>query len=807
MHGYNPQEIEEKWQANWQESGIYHAQNTSGKPKYYMLIEFPYPSGERLHVGHARSYCAFDAVSRYKRMTGYNVLYPIGWDAFGLPAENYAIKTGIHPRITVKKNIENAKKQAISWGLSFDWEREINTTEPSYYKWTQWIFLQLYKKGLAYRAEIAVNWCPSCKINLANEEVIAGNCERCGSSTQRRFQKQWLLKITAYAERLLNDLETVNYRNDIKTQQINWIGKKEGLVISYPVDDTEYSIDCFTTKPETNFGASFIVLAPENPLVDKIVVDTHKARVHKYVQESMKKSELERQLETTNKTGAFTGAYATNRLNGKKLPIYVGDFVLPEFGTGALVGVPAHDIRDYEFANVFDLDLIYVVDTEETDSGKCAHEYEMSCKSINSEMLNGLDVVSARNKISDYLVQKGWAKKSVTYHLRDWVFSRQHYWGEPIPIIHCPTCGEVPLEESSLPLELPFVEKYLPTDTGESPLAAIDSWVNVTCPKCGTPAKRETDTMPNWAGSSWYFLRYLDPANNTELASRDILKHWLPIDWYNGGLEHTTLHLLYSRFWYKFLFDIGVVPTAEPYAKRTSHGVVLGPDGLRMSKSRGNVINPDDIIHAYGADTLRLYIMFIGPFEQNVAWSNEAVLGVRRFLTKYWSLVQSTLAAGNRESSPEALEIVSTLIRKVESDLVNMKFNTSVAFMMETLNRLSAIKDQVGRDVVKLLTLAMAPCAPHITEEVWNLLGEKGSIHTSNWPDVSHIKVLSSVATIVVQVNGKVRGTYQASAELVSNEDLLIKEILIALNMREKHGIDNNTPRKYLSGKLVNFIK
>ena len=807
MHSYKPQEIEEKWQATWQKSNIYHAQDGGDKPKYYMLIEFPYPSGERLHVGHARSYCAFDAVSRYMRMKGYNVLYPIGWDAFGLPAENYAIKTGIHPKITVKKNIENSKKQAISWGLSFDWDREVNTTEPSYYKWTQWIFLQMYKKGLAYRDEIAVNWCPSCKINLANEEVIAGNCERCGSATQRRFQKQWLLKITQYAERLLNDLETVNYRNDIKTQQINWIGKKEGLVISYPVEETGLFIDCFTTKPETNFGATFIVLAPENSLVDKIVKDTHKDAVHKYVQESMKKSELERQQETTNKTGVFTGSYATNRLNGKKLPIYVGDFVLPEFGTGALVGVPAHDIRDYEFANIFDLDLIYVVDTEETDSGKCAYEYELSSKSINSELFNGLDVMSARHRLSEHLVQKGWAQKSVNYHLRDWVFSRQHYWGEPIPIIHCVACGEVPLNESDLPLELPFVEKYLPTDTGESPLAAIDSWVNVKCPKCGGEAKRETDTMPNWAGSSWYFLRYLDPLNNKEFASADVLKHWLPIDWYNGGLEHTTLHLLYSRFWYKFLYDIGVVPTIEPYAKRTSHGVVLGPDGLRMSKSRGNVINPDDIIHAYGADTLRLYIMFIGPFEQNVAWSNEAVLGVRRFLTKYWSLVQFVLDSGTKESSTEALGAVSNLIRKVESDLVNMKFNTSVSFMMETLNNLTSIKEEVGKDALKLFTIAMAPCAPHITEEVWSLLGEKGSIHTSVWPDVSHIKTVNSAYTIVVQVNGKVRGTYQATTALISHEDLLVKEIISALNMREKYGIDANTARKYLEGKLVNFVK
>jgi leucyl-tRNA synthetase len=806
---YFPHKIEKKWQKKWMKDGIYEAKNTSKKPKSYILIEFPYPSGYRLHVGHARSYCALDSVARLRRMKGFNVMYPFGWDAFGLPAENYAIKTGTHPSITVAENIKRAKEQAISWGLSFDWSREINSTDPAYYKWTQWIFLQLFKNKLAYRSEIAVNWCPSCKINLANEEVIAGNCERCGHVTERRMQKQWLLKITAYADRLLSDLDTVDYRDDIRQQQTNWIGRKEGINITYKVKGSKHSLTCFTTRPDTNFGATFVVLAPEHKLVSKVTKKAQKSKVEAYLKTVAKKSELERLAERRKKTGVFTGSYAVNPLTGEDMPIYVSDFVLLSFGTGVVVGVPGHDTRDFEFAKEFDLPIKRVV--VGTDGAKsaidCLEEvYEGDGEVINSGFLNGLDTLDAQKKIRDYLEEKGWGKSAITYHLRDWVFSRQHYWGEPIPIIHCPKCGEVAVPDEELPVELPFVENYKPTDTGQSPLAAMTEWVNVSCPQCGGDAQRETDTMPNWAGSSWYFLRYTDAKNDKEFASKAALTKWTPVDWYNGGMEHTTLHLLYSRFWHKFLYDQGLVPTPEPYAKRTSHGNVFGPDGTKMSKSKGNVINPDDYVEPYGADTFRMYMMFIGPFEQNVAWNDSSVMGVRKFLNKTWQLVSDVVESGNTTSEEAVLKVVYKLAKKVESDLETMKFNTAISSMMEAVNSLQAMKKDVGKDAIKILCLAMAPCAPHITEEIWNMLGQKGSIHVASWPEVPRKFLVDETTDIVVQVDGKLRSTLTLPTSKLSDEEFVKQEAISALNVRGIKAVTSETNFVYARKKIINFI-
>lgn len=789
---YLPHEIEPKWQKKWVEDGIYNASEFSTAQKSYILVEFPYPSGERLHVGHARSYCSIDAVARLKRMRGLNVMYPFGWDAFGLPAENYAIKTGIHPSITVAQNIKKSKAQVMSWGLSFDWGREINTADPSYYKWTQWIFLQLYNAGLAYRDEIAVNWCPSCKTNLANEEVIAGKCERCGHVTERRTQKQWLLKITAYSERLLDDLASVDYRNDIKIQQINWIGKKDGVNIDYPVIDSDVVLTCFTTRPETNFGASFIALAPEHHLA-KIIADAdYKGEVEKYIKASMKKSELERQ-EAKTKTGVFTGRYALNGLNNKRLPIYVADYVLHSVGTSATVGVPAHDIRDFEFACAFDLPVIKVVDDDNVV--------------INSDFLNGLNDSIAREKVISFLEEKGWGKRTITYHLRDWIFSRQHYWGEPIPVVYCEKCGIVTIPEKDLPVELPYLENYKPSKTGESPLSKAKDWINVKCPHCGGEAKRETDTMPNWAGSSWYFLRYIDPNNDNNFADFKKLQKWMPVDWYNGGMEHTTLHLLYSRFWYKFLYDKKLVPHTEPYAKRTSHGVVLGPNGKKMSKSKGNVINPDDIVSSYGADSLRLYLMFAGPFELNVLWSNEAVMGVRRFLNRVWDVSTKVIESGRTTSEDDILQVINAEIKKSEDDILGTKFNTYVSGLMETVNFLIENEGRVGRDAIKLLILILAPGAPHISEELWcGLLGEEYSVHKAKWPKYEDKYSLAGDFNIIVQVDGKFKGTVICSSSEVGDEDVLVKKILTALNMREKYNINEENKRIVIENKLINFI-
>ena len=806
---YLPHEIEPKWQKKWMETGIYNASDTSKAQKSYILVEFPYPSGERLHVGHARSYCSIDAVARLKRMQGFNVMYPFGWDAFGLPAENYAIKTGIHPSITVAENIKKSKAQVISWGLSFDWDREISTTDPHYYKWTQWIFLQLYNAGLAYRDEIAVNWCPSCKTNLANEEVVAGKCERCGHVTKRRTQKQWLLKITAYSERLLDDLTTVDYRNDIKIQQINWIGRKEGVSIDYPVIDSDEVLTCFTTRPDTNFGASFIALAPEHRLAKLISDVDHKVEVKKYIEISIKKSELERQ-EGKIKTGVFTGRYVLNRLNNEKLPIYIADYVLHSVGTSAIVGVPAHDIRDFEFANKFKLNAKRVVlekgNTDLNNVTNTDEVYEGEGTIVNSGFLNDLDSEQGLQVVIDFLEKNGFGKRSTTYHLRDWVFSRQHYWGEPIPVVYCEKCGIVTIPEKDLPVVLPYLENYKPSETGESPLSSAKDWLDTKCPHCGGKARRETDTMPNWAGSSWYFLRYIDPNNDNTFADFNKLQKWMPIDWYNGGMEHTTLHLLYSRFWYKFLFDKKLVPNIEPYAKRTSHGVVLGPNGKKMSKSKGNVINPDDIVLSYGADSLRLYLMFSGPFELNVSWSNEAIMGVRRFLNRVWDISTKVIESGRITSADDILRLINVGIKRSEEDILGTKFNTYVSGLMEIVNFLIENESKVGIDAIKLLVLILAPGAPHISEEMWSLLGEEYSVHRSKWPKYDINYDLATDFNIVVQVDGKFKGTISCTNSEVGDEVTLVKKILFALNMREKYNVSEENRRIIVKNKLINFI-
>lgn len=822
---YNPVEFGTKWAEKWVTDKIYKANDESNKPKSYLLIEFPYPSGDRLHVGHARSYSCLDTVARLRRMKGMNVLFPFGWDAFGLPAENYAVKTGIHPAITTAANISHAKAQAISWGLSFDWDREINTTDPAYYKWTQWIFIQLFKKGLAYKKEIPVNWCPSCKINLANEEVIDGKCERCGTQTERRLQTQWLLKITEYADKLLAGLEKVNFREDIKLQQINWIGRKEGINIRYPIEgQPDQFVEVFTTRPDTNFGATFIVVAPEHELAQTAAVKN--PEVQMYIYEATKKSELDRIAEGRKKTGVFTGLYAINNLNHERLPIWVSDFVLGNVGTGAVVGVPGHDRRDFEFAKEKGLPIKRVVigkdcDTSEITSISQVQEDEGVM--VHSEFLDGMDIHTATEKIMDYLEKQRWGKRVVSYHLRDWVFSRQHYWGEPIPMVWCPACakasaGEVnagwqPVAEDQLPVELPKVEKYQPSNTGESPLASMTEWVNTSCPVCGGPARRETDTMPNWAGSSWYYLRYIDTHNNSSIGEVKKLKYWLPVDWYNGGMEHTTLHLLYSRFWHKVLFDLGVVPTEEPYAKRTSHGVVLGPDGKRMSKSKGNVINPDDVVNKYGADTLRMYEMFIGPFDQTVVWSWESVEGVYKFLKKVWVLACENENENSKKivSSSRAKRLLYRTIIKIESDLEAMKFNTAVSTTMEWVNWWADNRAEVGMDLVKSFILALAPMAPFLAEEVYQRLYGKTatdkSVHLQAWPTTEEVIDADEKFWIVVQVNGKVRGKLElpSFAKTMEGKDRVVEAALGLENVKKFVG-EAKYRVVFVPGRLLNYI-
>lgn len=801
---YNFRKIEKRWQEVWDKEGFYRAEDFDKKPKKYIMIEFPYPTGDGLHVGHVRSYSALDALARKKRMEGFNVLYPIGWDAFGLPTENYAIKKGIHPSIVTKKNIAVFKRQLKSLGLSFDWSREINTTDPDYYKWTQWIFLQFFKHNLAYQKEMPINWCPKCKIGLANEEVIAGKCERCGTETERRNIKQWMLKITEYADRLIDDLGKVDYSEKIKTQQINWIGRSEGTDADFKITGLDKKIAVFTTRIDTLFGVTGLVIAPEHPLAEKLTTKENKKKVEMYLEKSRQKSDLERE-ENKEKTGVFTGSYCVNPANNEKAPIWIGDYVVAAYGGGAVMVVPAHDYRDYDFAKKYELEIREVV-----AGGDISKEaYVDDGVLVNSKQFTGLKSDEARRKITEWLKGKGLGKKTTQYKLRDWIFSRQHYWGEPLPVIHCGKCGAVPVSEKDLPVKLPFVKKYKPTKTGESPLAGIVEWVNVKCPKCKGPAKRETDTMPNWAGSSWYFLRYTDPENKKAFADFQKLKYWLPVDLYNGGMEHTTLHLLYSRFWHKFLYDLKLVPAPEPYQARRSHGVVLAEDGQKMSKSFGNVINPDDIVKKFGADTLRMYEMFMGPFEQAINWSNQGVVGVFRFLNRVFNLKSQIpcLPAGRSnlksQINPKFENLLHKSIKKISEDLENMKFNTAVSQLMILTNEM---EKQPAMDIenYKIFLKLLAPMAPHFAEEMWQKLGHEKSIFLEKWPKYDPQKIKEEIFELVIQINGRMRATISAPTGVREKEAMK----LALSHERVKSFLSGKTPSKiiFIPGRLINIV-
>lgn len=797
---YNFSAIESKWQHKWDESKAFRATNDYSKPKYYVLIEFPYPSGQGLHVGHPRPYTALDIVARKRRMQGYNVLYPIGWDAFGLPTENYAMKNHIHPEVVTAQNVARFKQQLRSLGLSFDWDREINTTNSSYYKWTQWIFLQLFKRGLAYKSEMAVNWCTSCKVVLANEEVVNGCCERCQGEVIRQVKSQWMLKITEYAQRLLDDLEDVNYLERVKTSQKNWIGRSTGAEVKF-ITTLGDELMIYTTRPDTLYGATYMVISPEHPLIAKHEsAITNMAAIKEYQVKASKKSDFERTEVVKEKTGVrIDGINAINPVNDKEIPIYISDYVLMTYGTGAIMAVPAHDTRDYEFAKAFDLPIIEVVaggDIEKEAFTDCATGIM-----VNSGILDGLTVDEAKVKIVDWLKEKGIGEPKVNFKLRDWVFSRQRYWGEPIPIVHCDKCGYVPISESELPLRLPDLEAFEPTDDGRSPLSKLDSFVNTTCPHCGGPAQRETDTMPQWAGSSWYFMRYCDVDNMDALAAKEALEYWLPVDWYNGGMEHTTLHLLYSRFWHKFLYDIGVVSCKEPYAKRTSHGMILGENGEKMSKSRGNVVNPDEVIEEYGADTMRLYEMFIGDFEKSAPWSNASIKGCKRFLDRVWNL-QDVLVAGDKYSSELEAPIHRT-IKKVSEDIEAMKFNTAIAAMMALLNDIYAV-GKVNRAEYKTLLIMLNPFAPHITEELYELCGYDGMLCKQVWMKHDDEKCKDDTVEVVVQVNGKLRtklilanGCKQEEAVALAKADPKVAEIIAEKQIVKEIVVPN---------KLINIV-
>ena len=740
---YNHKVVEGKWQKVWDDNKAFAATDDYSKPKYYALVEFPYPSGQGLHVGHPRPYTALDIVARKRRMQGYNVLYPMGWDAFGLPTENYAIKNKIHPKEVTKTNVARFKKQLHSLGYSFDWDREINTTDPEYYKWTQWIFLKLFKAGLAYKKEMPINWCTSCKVGLANEEVVNGVCERCGSEVVRKVKSEWMLKITDYADKLIEGLDGVDYIERVKVSQKNWIGRSTGAEVDFSVKGKEDKLRIYTTRCDTLFGVTYMVVSPEHPILDKYKDEIGNwSDIEAYREQAAKKSDFERSELAKDKTGVcIDGLTAINPVNGKEIPIYVSDYVLMSYGTGAIMAVPAHDDRDWEFAKKFGLPLIQVVakDGEEVDINEAAFTDVATGVLINSDFLNGLEVKDAKEKMIKFLEEKGIGQAKTNYKLRDWVFSRQRYWGEPIPIVHCDKCGYVPIDESQLPLLLPEVDSYMPTDNGESPLAAMTDWVNTTCPCCGGPAKRETDTMPQWAGSSWYFLRYTDPHNTEALASKEALKYWLPVDWYNGGMEHTTLHLLYSRFWHKFLYDQGVVPTSEPYQKRTSHGMILGENGEKMSKSRGNVVNPDDIVDVYGADTLRTYEMFIGAFDLAASWSEDGVKGCRRFLDRVWKLQDSV--TDEKGYSKDMETKMHQVIKKVSNDFENLKYNTAIAAMMALLNDFYK-KGSVTADEFKTLLILLNPVAPHITEELWSVKNYGGYVYQQTWPEFDEAKTV-----------------------------------------------------------------
>ncbi|MCQ2454862.1 MAG: leucine--tRNA ligase [Clostridia bacterium] len=797
---YDYQNIEKKWQKIWDDNKTFATKNDYSLPKFYGLVEFPYPSGQGLHVGHPRSYTALDIIARKKRLQGYNVLYPMGWDAFGLPTENFAIKNHIHPSVVTENNVKNFKRQLKSLGFSFDWDREINTTDPSYYKWTQWIFLQLYKKGLAYKKEMSVNWCTSCKCVLANEEVVNGVCERCGSEVVHKDKSQWMLKITEYADKLLEGLDEVDFIDRVKTQQRNWIGRSYGTELYF---DTTLGdkFQIFTTRADTLFGATYTVISPEHPLIDKWADKiTNYDEVLKYKQEAAKKSDFERTEMAKDKTGVkLEGVMAINPVNGKEIPIFISDYVLISYGTGAIMAVPAHDTRDYDFAKKFDIPMIEVVSGGNIEEGP----YTDCDKGIliNSDFLNGLNVDEAKVKMQEWVIEKGIGKRKTNFKLRDWVFSRQRYWGEPIPMVYCEKCGYVPIPESELPLVLPNVDSYEPTDNGESPLAKITDWVNTTCPECGGHALRETDTMPQWAGSSWYFLRYCDPHNDKEIASKEALEYWCPVDWYNGGMEHTTLHLLYSRFWHQFLYDIGVVPNKEPYSKRTSHGMILGENGEKMSKSRGNVINPDDIIRDYGADTMRLYEMFLGDFEKAAPWSQASIKGSKRYLEKVFSLADN-LIEGDEYRKELETEFHKT-IKKVTEDIENLKMNTAIAALMSLLNSISATGN-INRAELRTYITLLNPFAPHMTEEMWTLCGFKGMLNETEWPTFDEAKCVDSTVEIAVQVNGKIRARINVPAD-VSNADAIS---LAKAEANVSAEIDGKTIIKelYVPKRLVNIV-
>ena len=800
---YNHHTVEKKWQKIWEEEKAFQASEDYSKPKFYALVEFPYPSGQGLHVGHPRPYTALDIVSRKRRMQGYNVLFPMGWDAFGLPTENYAIKNHIHPKIVPKNNVARFKGQLQSLGYSFDWDREINTTDPDYYKWTQWIFLKLFNAGLAYKKEMPINWCTSCKVGLANEEVVNGVCERCGAPVVRKVKSEWMLKITEYADKLIKDLDDVDYIEKVKVSQKNWIGRSEGAEVDFALKDKDEKLRVYTTRPDTLFGATYMVISPEHPLIDKYKDEiTNWDEIQKYREMAARKSDFERTELAKDKTGVVLGGMsAINPVNGKEIPVWISDYVLMSYGTGAIMAVPAHDTRDWEFAKKFALPMIQVVEGKEgpVDINEAAFTDVATGKMINSEFLNGLEVTEAKEKMKDFLEEKGIGNRKVHYKLRDWVFSRQRYWGEPIPIVHCEKCGYVPLDESELPLLLPEVDSYMPTDNGESPLAAMTDWVNTTCPCCGGPAKRETDTMPQWAGSSWYFLRYTDPHNKEALASKEALKYWLPVDWYNGGMEHTTLHLLYSRFWHKFLYDQGIVPTKEPYQRRTSHGMILGENGEKMSKSRGNVVNPDDIVQAYGADTLRTYEMFIGAFDLSASWSEDGVKGCRRFLERVWKL--QTIMTGEEGYSADMETKMHQTIKKVSQDFESLKYNTAIAAMMALINDFYK-KNAVTKGEYKTLITLLNPVAPHITEELWQIIGGEGRVYQNTWPEYDEAKTVESTVEIAVQVNGKTRATLKIGKEDAKDDVLAKAKETIADKLEGK----NIIKEIYVPGRIVNIV-
>lgn len=798
---YNHREVESKWQKVWDEEKAFKTSDDYSKPKYYALVEFPYPSGQGLHVGHPRPYTALDIVARKRRMQGYNVLYPMGWDAFGLPTENYAIKNHIHPKIVTANNVERFKGQLHALGYSFDWDREVNTTDVNYYKWTQWIFLKLFNAGLAYKTEMPINWCTSCKVGLANEEVVNGVCERCGSEVVRKVKSQWMLKITAYADKLIEGLDSVDYVERVKVSQKNWIGKSTGAEVDFILKDKEDKLTVYTTRPDTLFGVTYMVMSPEHPFIDKY---RDKIKnwddVIAYREMAARKSDFERTELAKDKTGVMLdGLTAINPVNGKEIPVWISDYVLMTYGTGAIMAVPAHDERDWEFAKKFNMPIIEVVAGSPVDVNEAVFTDVATGTLVNSDFLNGLSVADAKKKIVEFLTEKGIGHEKTNFKLRDWVFSRQRYWGEPIPVVNCEKCGYVALPESELPLELPDVESYMPTDNGESPLAKMTDWVKTTCPCCGGPAKRETDTMPQWAGSSWYFLRYTDPLNDKELASKEALSYWMPVDWYNGGMEHTTLHLLYSRFWHKFLYDEGVVPCPEPYQKRTSHGMILGSNGEKMSKSRGNVVNPDDIVRDYGADTLRTYEMFIGAFDLSASWSEDGVKGCRRFLDRVWKL-QDILVDGDEYSKDMEVKIHQT-IKKVSNDFESLKYNTAIAAMMALINDFYK-KNAITKGEFKTLLTLLNPVAPHITEEIWQSVGYEGRVYQTTWPEFDEAKTQEATVEIAVQINGKTKTTI--NIDKAEEKDAVIVKAKEALGDKLSGTIVKEI---YVPGRIVNIVQ